>query len=82
MVLGAISPVPADGDPGRDGVIVQNYDTANDKVAATVTVPMTGSSLSTTLQIPANLPAGQYHIKVFAYDTISDFVGSASLTVN
>jgi hypothetical protein len=47
-----------------------------------VTVPMTGSSLSTTLQIPANLPAGQYHIKVFAYDTISDFVGSASLTVN
>jgi mRNA-degrading endonuclease toxin of MazEF toxin-antitoxin module len=82
VILGAISPVPADGDPSRDGVIVQNYDTANDKVAATVTVPMTGSSLSTTLQIPANLPAGQYHIKVFAYDTSSDFAGSAPLTVN
>jgi hypothetical protein len=82
VILGAISPVPADGDPSRDGVIVQNYDTANDKVAATVTVPMTGSSLSTTLQIPANLPAGQYHVKIFAHDTSSDVVGSAPLTVN
>jgi Peptidase family C25 len=82
VILGAISPVPADGDPSRDGVIVQNYDTANDKVAATVTVPMTGSSLSTTLQIPANLPAGQYHIKVFANDTSNDFTGSAPITVN
>ena len=80
-ILNAISPVPADDDPSRDGVIVQNYDTANDKVAATVTVPITGSSLSTTLQIPANLPPGQYHIKVFAYDTSSDFAGSAPLTV-
>ena len=81
VILGAISPVPADGDPSRDGVIVKNYETANDKAAATVTVPMNGSSLSSTLTIPANLPAGQYHIKIFAHDTSSDFVGSAPLTV-
>ena len=82
VILGTIAPVPADGDSSRDGVIVKNYETANDKVAATVTVPLTGPSLSTTLKIPANLPAGQYHIKVFAHDTSSDLVGSIPLTVN
>ena len=82
VILGAIAPVPADSDPGRNEVIVKNYETANDKVAATVTVPIDGSSLSATLQIPANLPTGQYHIKIFAHDTSGDVVGSAPLTVN
>ena len=82
VILGGIATLPADGDSGRDGVIVKNYETANDKVATSMTVSLTGSSLSTTLKIPPDLPAGQYHIKVFAHDTSNDFLGSASLTVN
>jgi hypothetical protein len=81
-ILGTIATVPADGDAGRDAVIEKNYETANDKVAASVTVSLTGSSLSTTLKIPSNLPAGQYHIKVFAQNTSNDFIGSTLLTVN
>jgi hypothetical protein len=81
-ILGDIANVPTDGDSGRDAVIEKNYETANDKVVASVTASLTGSSLSTTLKIPSDLPAGRYYIKVFAQDTRSDFIGSTPLTVN
>jgi hypothetical protein len=81
-ILGDIAAVPADGDSGRDAVVVKNYETANDKVVASVTASLTESSLSTTLKIPSDLPAGRYYIKVFAQDARSDFIGSTPLTVN
>ena len=81
-ILGDIADVPTDGDSSRDAVIEKNYETANDKVVASVTASLTGSTLSTTLKIPSDLPAGRYYIKVFAQDTRSDFIGSTPLTVN
>ena len=81
-ILGDIANVPTDGDSGRDAVIEKNYETANDKVVASVKASLTGSTLSTTLKIPSDLPAGRYYIKVFAQDTRNDFIGSTPLTVN
>jgi hypothetical protein len=80
-ILGSIAPVPSDGDASRDSVIVKNYETANDKVVVGLTLPVSGSSLSTTLQAPTGLPAGEYHVKVFAHDGSSDYAGSALVTV-
>jgi hypothetical protein len=82
VILGQIASVPADSDPNRDSVIIKNYEVANDKVAARVAASPTGTSLSTKLTIPASLPAGQYHIKVFVHDDRQDYAGSAPLTVN
>ena len=80
-ILGALAAVPADGDPLRDGVIRQNYATANDKVAASVTVPLTGPTLATSITVPADLPAGTYHVKVLASDASGDVIGSTTITV-
>jgi hypothetical protein len=77
-----IASVPPDGDAGRDAVIVKNYESANDKVSAGTTIPVSGSSLSATLTVPADLPAGQYYIKVFVHDAANDYGGSTLLTVN
>ena len=81
-ITNAIATVPADGDAARDTVIAKNYQAANDKVVAGSTVPVTGASVSTQLTVPANLPAGQYHIKVFIQDGSHDYAGSAPVTVN
>jgi hypothetical protein len=80
-ILNPISAVPADGDASRDTVIAKNYQTANDKVVVGLTMPATGSSVSATLKVPAGLPAGQYHIKVFAQDGTTDYAGQAVLVV-
>lgn len=85
VILADIAAVPTDGDANRDTVIAKNYQAANDKAAALVTVaagPSTSANqLTTKLTVPANLPAGQYHIKVFAHDSAHDYAGSALLTV-
>ena len=80
-ILGPIALVPADDDPSRDSVIVENYETANDKVVASATIAATGSSVSLSLQVPPGLPAGQYHVKAFIRDQSSDYMGSAAVTV-
>jgi len=80
-ILNPISAVPADGDASRDTVIAKNYQTANDKVVVGLTLPVSGSSLSTTVKVPAGLPAGQYHVKVFAQDGTADYAGQAALVV-
>ena len=81
VILGTLATVPADGDPGRDAVITQNYQTANDKVVANVTVPLTGPTLAATITVPVDLPAGTYHVKVFAHDGGGDLIGAAVVTV-
>jgi hypothetical protein len=80
-VLGPIATVPADGDANRDAVIVENYQNANDKVAAEITLPVAGSSLSATLAVPSSLPPGSYVVKVFVADGEGDAGGSTPLTV-
>ena len=82
VITHAIATVPGDGDSTRDTVIANNYHAANDKVVADITVPVAGASLSTQLTVPANVPAGQYHIKVFVQDGNHEYVGSAPVTVN
>lgn len=81
-VLAPVAAVPPDGDVQRDAVIIDNYQTANDKVAAQVTLPATGSSLSATLAVPTDLPTGTYVVKVFVVAGQGDYGGSTSLTVN
>jgi hypothetical protein len=81
VILGTIEPVPADGDPGRDAVIEANYATANSKVISSQTVPHADGSLSLSIEVPADLDAGDYYVKVYADDGTSDSVGSAQLTV-
>ena len=82
VITNPISTVPGDGDATRDTVIANNYHAANDKVVADITVPVAGASLSTQLTVPAKLPAGQYHIKVFVQDGNHEYAGSVPVTVN
>lgn len=80
-VLGTIKTVPADADPTRDGVIQSNYVTANDKVVARADAALANGALSTKLDVPAGLAAGDYHVKVYADDGRHDAVLSAIVTV-
>jgi len=81
-VVKPIAAVPPDGDANRDSVIVENYQSANDKVVAGATIPVTGSSLSATLTVPGDLGVGSYYVKVFVSDGSSDYGGSAQLAVS
>jgi hypothetical protein len=81
LILKDIATVPADGDGNRDAVIARNYQAANDKVLASVTVPMGGTSVATKLNIPSTLAPGQYHLKAFVHDSTQDYAGSALVTV-
>jgi hypothetical protein len=81
VILNPIAPVPADGDATRDGVIVQNYQAANDKVVTSVTALASGAWMSTQLTVPADLAAGDYHIKVFLQDGSHDYTASAPIKV-
>lgn len=80
-ILGKVTPVPSDDASNRDDIIIENYRVANDKAAARATLSPTGASLSTKLTVPAGLPAGTYHIKVFVSDASRDHAGSAPVTV-
>ena len=81
VVLGNIQPVPADGDPTRDSVIISNYNTANNKVAATLDVPVSGSSFNVTMTVPANLAADTYYVKVYADNGTDDAFGHTTVQV-
>ena len=81
VIAGKLVPVPADGDPNRDAAIKANYTAANDKVVASVTKAYSSGKLSTAVDVPATLPPGKYHVKVYAEDGTSDAFGSAAVTV-
>ncbi len=81
IVLGKVTPVPSDGAPERDAVIMENYRVANDKASARTTASPTGAPFTTKLTVPADLPAGAYHIKVFVSDASRDYAGSVRVTV-
>jgi hypothetical protein len=81
-IVSPIATVPPDGDATRDSVIMKNYENANNKVVAGAALQVAGSSLSATLTVPANLPVGQYYVKVLVRAGSSDYAGSTVLTVN
>ncbi len=81
VLAGELESVPADGDPNRDAVIAANYQTANDKVIVSQSVSHSAGGLSATLQIPADLAAGDYYVKIYADDGASDAMGSVLLVV-
>lgn len=82
VITSPMASVPPDGDPGRDAVIVANYQAANDKVVSGATADAKGASLVATLIVPANLPPGQYYVKVFAKDGHADYAGSTPVTIH
>lgn len=79
-IPGELQPVPPDGDPNRDAVLIANYEIANDRVVAKKTAPHDGP-LAVSLDIPSDLPTGTYVIKVYAEDGTRDAVGSEKLWV-
>ena len=81
VLLYNLKEVPKDGSPDRDAVIKSNYDVANDRVAASKTVSFTGSKARITLSVPADIPAGEYFVKVYAEDGQVDAVGHKAVTV-
>lgn len=78
---GVIQAVPADGDPGRDAIIEANYALANSKVVVSATADLTGGSASAKLVVPADLIAGDYHVKAYADDGAKDAAGSAPVKI-
>lgn len=80
VIAGAIAPVPADGAPDRDAVILKNYETANDKVVTKKVVAHEGE-LSTQLAVPLGLPSGKYWLKVYADDGVHDSFAAVAVTV-
>ncbi len=80
-ILGTIQPVPADDDPDRDAIIAANYQAANDKVVLSQTITHGAGSLSTTMTLPAKLPAADYYVKLYADDGVRDAFGSLKITV-
>lgn len=81
VIAGALVPVPADGEPGRDDAIMANYQTANDKVVAKLIKSFDGGKLSTTLTVPAGLDAGTYYVKLYADDGTTDAIGATAIEV-
>ncbi len=79
-IPGELQPVPPDGDPNRDAVLISNYEIANDRVVARKTAPHDGS-LTMSLDIPSDLATGSYVIKVYAEDGARDAIGSERLSV-
>lgn len=80
-IRGAIQQVPMDGDPQRDAVIEANYAAANQKVVATATAMISGGNAAAAFMVPADLAAGDYHVKAYADDGARDAVGSANVHV-
>jgi hypothetical protein len=76
-----LAAVPPDGDLTRDDVIVSNYTKANERTVAKTTATATGGAFTTTLPIPADVPAGTYWAKVYAEDGTTDAVGATKITI-
>src|SRR5262249_35470839 len=81
VVLSPQQPLPADGDPKRDAVIVANYEGANNKALVSQVVSHLGGKIWARLLVPYELPPADYHVKIHAHDGIKDVVGSAKVTV-
>jgi hypothetical protein len=80
-ILGELETVPELDDPGFEDVVDANYETANDKVVSSADVSHDGSGFGVDLSVPADLPAGTYHVKVYAHDGVDDAIGSAAIEV-
>jgi hypothetical protein len=81
VILGEIQSVPPDGDPERDAVIAANHAAANDKVITTAEVEFTAGAASALLDVPDDLPAALYYLKVYAHDADADAMGHASFMI-
>lgn len=81
QILHPLVPVPADGELGRDEAILANYAAANDKSVAVVVAPLADGALITELAVPPGLPAGTYHVKVYADAGVDDAFGSTAVHV-
>ncbi len=79
------SPLPPGGTGGRHRRSRRGHrgelSASNDRALVTVEVPFTKGALSTSLMVPADLPAGRYYVKVYANDGKTDAMGSASVDV-
>lgn len=80
-ILGQIQTVPADGDPQRDAIIQQNYETANHRVVISEEVSITAGQAKASLLVPADLPAGFYYLKVYADNGEKDAFGNYRISV-
>jgi len=80
-IRGTLQPVPADGDPQRDAIIEANYAVANDKIIVSATVSLQAGAASAKLAVPADLAAGDYHVKAYADDGQHDAAASATVHV-
>ncbi len=81
VLLANLTEVPKDGSPDRDKVIKANYEVANNRVAASKTVTLSGSTVTAKLTLPADAPAGEYFVKVYAENGEADAMGHKSITV-
>jgi hypothetical protein len=85
VIAGTIAPVPPDGSPDRDAVIVSNYTTANDKVVTAAISPVIAGEASTVFDLSTfDLPAGDYYVKVYALDGDNpkgDAMGAMAVTL-
>lgn len=74
--------IPVDpGDPDADAVRT-NWELAVDKIVVGETVAVEGGAFTADLRFPADLPAGDYYVKVYAHDGTSDSFGYARLRRN
>lgn len=76
VILGTLQPLPPDGDPRRDRVLLDNHRKANDKVVATHLVRYRTGRSRVTLRLPSSLPPGKYLVKVYAQDGRADALGN------
>ena len=81
VLLSNLKEVPKDGSPDRDAVIKSNFKAANDRVAASKSVSFSGSQAKATLAVPADVPAGEFFVKVYAEDGEADSMAHKSVTV-
>ncbi len=74
VVLGELAP------PGPE-TYAANHALANDKVAARAEGEVTDGQFALALEVPADLPAGSYHLKAYAWDEAADSVGNLRLQI-
>jgi hypothetical protein len=80
-LVGTPAPVPPDGNPTRDAVIVANYNLANNKVITSAVVPVQNGAATAALGVPAGLASDDYYVKVYASDRRSDAAAWAKITI-
>lgn len=81
-IPGELVPVPPDGDPQRDAVLVANYEAANDKVVLATEAALVAGAAQASLAVPADLPPGRYYVRVRADDGSAEAIGAIELLLD